>query len=72
MKMYILGRRHPRSRKLFYRTDQRVEHLNKVVFSAVFKVSLQVVMVPNFIGSFATYFTTDMESDSFELPFPMW
>lgn len=68
----VSGRKDPKSKAFFIKTDRQVEQLSKIVYTVVMKVAVQLILLPKCIVSFGTYFFTDSGSDSFELPFRLW
>lgn len=70
--LYILGHKHPKSKKLFLKTNRQVERFSETLFTFMMKILLPCAMLPQCIVCFAIYFTTDSGSDSFQLPFTMW
>lgn len=71
-KSHILGSKYRKSEAFFFRTNQQIEQLCKMVSTVAVEIILQLVMLPKFVISFATYFFTDSGRDSFELPYPLW
>ena len=72
MKLHILGCKYPESWRFFSKINEQVERLSGIVFMIVGKIALQFVMLPTCIASFGNYFLTDLGSDSFQLPIPIW
>lgn len=68
----VLGRKYPKSMKLFMEANQRAERVTEIVFTVVMKIAVQFIMLPKCIASFGSYFLTDSGSNSFELPYPLW
>lgn len=68
----ILGRKYPKSMKLFMETSRRVERVCAIVFMVIMKIIVQFIMLPKCTVSFGIYFLTEAGSDSFELPYPLW
>lgn len=68
----ILGSKYPRSKRFFLITSQRVNRLCEIFFMLVVKVTLQVLMLPTFVVSYGLYLFTDLGSESFQMPYPMW
>lgn len=60
------------SKKLFEKTNQRMEKLSEIISYLASKVIPVCSVLPRFIGSFLAYFITDKDNDAFELPVPMW
>lgn len=73
-KLYITfsGCEYPRAEELFLKTNQRVERLSEIVFTAYLKILVQFVMLPKCIVSFCLYFIVDRGRDSFYLPIVLW
>lgn len=68
----FLGCKHPKSRRFFLETNQKMERLSEMVFTVV-KIALHCYTLPTCIFSFITYFIVDdSENDSFQLPYSMW
>lgn len=58
---------------IYTQTSEKIKKLVENLDFAFTKVSPISTCIPTLIASFATYFTTDLGPDSFELPFPtMW
>lgn len=68
----VAGHKYPKSRRFFFKITRQVELLSRIVFTLVMKMVLQIVMLPKCIASYGAYFTTDLGSESFELPAPLW
>lgn len=71
-KLSILGWNIPKSRRFFLKRGRRTERLSEMIFMVVMKILVQLVMLPKIITSYCVYFLTDLGSDSFQLPLPMW
>lgn len=52
--------------------NQKIEKWCKIIELITVKVSPLTVVIPKLITSFFDYFTTDLGSEAFELPTPMW
>lgn len=70
--LIFLGRKYPKSKAFSLKTNRRVERLCEMIFESVLKIPVHIVVVPKFIVSFVTYFTTHSGPDSFQLPAPLW
>lgn len=68
----ISGMEYPTPEALFQETNQLVEKWSEIM------CFLATIVIPTFVCfsmvmlSFFFYFTTDLGSDAFELPVPMW
>lgn len=72
LKSFTSGCKYPISEAFFFKANQQIERLSEIVFMAMLKVLLQLLLLPKCIASFGIYFTTDSGSDSFQLPIPLW
>lgn len=72
LNFYDLGRKYAKSEALFFETSQQVERLSEIVFTVLMKVAVPCFILPKCIVIFVVYFTTDLESDLFQLPYPLW
>lgn len=72
MCVFVLGLKDPASKAVHEETNRRVEKISRILHVATGVVCPQFVVWPKFLGCFAIYFTTDVGSEAFELPFPMW
>lgn len=63
---------YPESWTFFLNASRQVERLSETVYTVVFKIALQFVILPRCISSYCVYFITDAENDSFQLPIPLW
>lgn len=61
----------PESKLIYREINEKIERKCKRISVYVIKVWPLCNVAPTFIMSFATYFTTDLGSDAFELPLPM-
>lgn len=68
----VLGQGNPTSKAIHDVTNRKVEKISRLLCVAVGKVSPQILVWPKFIGCFAVYLTTDLGSEAFELPIPLW
>lgn len=68
----ILGCKYPKSRRFFWKINRQVERLSETIFTVVMKTVVQILILPKCVVSFATYLISDLASDSFQLPIPLW
>lgn len=68
----ILGFKNSSSKIWYFKTNERVEKISKIINFVVIKFTPQYILWPKFIISYFTYFTTDSGADAFELPFLTW
>lgn len=68
----IVGLENPESKLLYEKHNQQVDKLVKTLIFAVTKVSLNLALWPMCLVSYFTYYTTDMQSDAFKMPFFLW
>lgn len=71
-KMIILGSENPEAKLLYERHNQQVGKWNKTLIFGVQKVSFNLVLWPMFFFSYFTYFTTNLGSEAFQMPFFFW
>lgn len=60
------------SRGIYEDANAFVEKLSTITDFALTKASFPIVLMPFPILSYIQYFTTDLGSDAFLLPFPGW
>lgn len=66
------GCEYPASEALFFETNQQVEKFTEIILMLFTKIILHCLVLSKCAVSFGVYFITDVGSDSFQLPFPMW
>lgn len=54
------------------RVDAKVEKWCKIVHFVFMRIVLYGVTVPKVIFCFYVYYTTDLGTEAFEMPFPFW
>ena len=69
--MQKIGKDNVESKLVYENLHGKIEKWSQILYLALVKVT-PVIFIPNIILSFYLYFTTDLESDAFSLPFPMW
>lgn len=69
---FISGLIYPASMEIHTKTNLLVDKITKIMFFFITWLSVPSFILPKFFGSFFIYFTTDIGSDAFELPLPMW
>lgn len=62
----------PVAKKLYEKTNAMVERWSELLYMGLVKISIPLVTLPFLILSYFLYFTTDLGSDSFLLPFLVW
>lgn len=62
----------PVSRAIYEKYNQQVEKYGDALVIFMRRVSIPCFICPKFIVSFATYFTTDLGNDAFQLPYHLW
>lgn len=60
------------SKECYEKTKSRNETWIKLLVLSIIKVSHVGITTPNLVISYFNYFSTDLGSDAFILPFPMW
>lgn len=70
--LFIEGLVHSVSEKIYTKTDNETQKRIEILEFAMIKVTPILIILPKFIISFYTYFTTDLREDAFELPIPKW
>lgn len=69
---FILGLLHPSSKEIYENAHTFVEKCCSIIFTAFVKITFPSVTIPFLIVCYVLYFTTDIGSDAFQLPFPAW
>lgn len=62
----------PTSKKMYDKANAKIEKYTKIFYFVGIKVSWPGLILPNVIISYFKYFTTDLGSESFKLPFVEW
>lgn len=70
--IHILGLENSASEAIYIKTNQFVENLSDIVYTAVVQISPLIWVMPKCLGSLLFYFTTDLGNDAFESPLPLW
>lgn len=68
----ILGRKNPKSKAMFERTNRLTETICKIIQFLIIYLSVPAFVLPTAVYSFYMYFTTDLGNDAFVLTFPTW
>lgn len=68
----FLGLENPSAAAKFIEVNEMVEKMATFFHFALVKLTLPCVLLPNFIMSYFSYFTTDLGADAFILPLPVW
>lgn len=71
-KTNISGMENPTLDALFQETNRLAEKWSEIICFLAIKVIPRFGCIPMVITSFFFYFTTDLGSESFILPVPMW
>ena len=50
----------------------KIEKWSDMFYSIIIKVTVPGLLIINFIMSYYLYFTSDLGSDAFTLPYPFW
>lgn len=69
--LIFAGIKYAESRSLYQKTNVKVEKLCKIVV-ITFMIGVQSLEFSKFLLSYYLYYTTDLNSDAFEMPFPYW
>lgn len=70
--VYILGLTNPDSKLLYEKYNEQVEKFVKMLTFVMTKITLNLILWPMCFVSYITYFTTDAQSEAFQLPFFLW
>lgn len=62
----------PESKPTYVKLNENIEKWTGVCYFIMAQVTIPAIVAPQFIISFYLYFTTDLGSKAFTLPFPMW
>lgn len=60
------------SKEIYVGIDKTVKQIDKIIVVSAMVFFLPGVMFPKFILSYLAYYTKDLGSEAFELPFPCW
>lgn len=52
--------------------NDKIEKWSNILYSALIKVSVPGILLPNFISSYYLYFSSDLGSEAFGLPYLFW
>ena len=66
------GMEMPDSKPKYEKLNENIEKWTGIYFLLAVQVTTPALLMPNFIKSFYLYFATDLESEAFSLPFPIW
>lgn len=67
------GLTNPTLKTIYTQTSDKIRRMSDVFDSIFVKMTAAYLTIPIFVGSFITYFTTELGADAFKLPFPsMW
>ena len=66
------GVKYSKSKVIYEEVDERAEKWIKRFHFLLMRLTLPATMLPNGIISYVLYFATDLGSDAFRLPFPIW
>lgn len=69
---FILGIKHSASMMIYIDAIDQMDTWSKIVYFFIAKIALNCFIWPKPILLFFLYFTTDVGTDAFELPIPMW
>lgn len=62
----------PEALSTYLKLDERIEIWSNLFHFLVVQVTVPLVIMPKFLISFYLYFATDLGSEAFNLPFPVW
>lgn len=68
----ISGLKYPGSEALYGETNRQIEKWSEYIEFAAAKMTPICLILPKSLASFIFYLTTDLGSESFDLPLPMW
>lgn len=57
---------------MYNETDRQIEKWSKIVYIVIAQTTPACFILPIFVYSLIEYFTTDLGTDAFELPLPVW
>lgn len=69
---FIEGLKYSESKAIYTSTARKVQQRMDLFTLVMQKLTPILMMLPKFIISFCSYFTTDLGPDAFELPIPKW
>lgn len=69
---HFLGLINPVSMAIYAKSNKQIEEYGNALSIFMRKVSIPCFIMPKFIISLVTYFTTDLGNDAFQLPFQLW
>lgn len=70
--MPIAGSENLASKAIYYKANEFIEKWSKYTYFAMFKVTLPCVTITSLVVCYFLYFTTNLKSDAFHLPFLTW
>lgn len=68
---FLLGIKYPVRKRLYKKTNRRVETLCKIMDSIFLSIVL-IIIIPKATICYFKYFLTDLGMDAFEMSLPMW
>lgn len=66
------GSQNLESKKIYDEIIDLMEKLDRFIYFVMLNVTLPSLVFPKYIVCYYIYFTTDMGTDAFELPLPVW
>lgn len=69
---HILGLENPESIANYMEANLQGETWTKIIQFVFMRIALYGVVYPNSIFCYYIYYTTDLGSEAFKLPFPFW
>lgn len=61
-----------KSKSHYESVNKKIEKISSLLYFSLVKVSTIAFVMPDFIVSFALYFSTDLGNQAFKLPFSSW
>lgn len=68
----VSGYKNSESKKIYEKINERIEKWTKILYFVWMRGTFPGTMLPNCIISYFLYFATDLGSNAFRLPFPIW
>lgn len=68
---HVSGIKNPTLADIYVKVNEKVDKWTDFFYLTIVKLS-PILMMPRFILTFFSYFSTDSGAEAFKLPFPMW
>lgn len=72
VQLNLSGLSSPLLEKVFLESNQQADKMCGIIHFGLSKLSVHIPVWIQFIVTFYTYFSTDLQSEAFQLSLPMW